>query len=281
MPCGYDTDAEAVGAAAAEQEAGGGKALLSDQASREHPLEAGEYANTWLVDEMAMEPSMRDTDPPPSAPSAGLVDGLRSLVPGALLPPVTLYLHLHQDVLEAGAGPVRFEGVGPVTLGQLRELAGAGCRLTVRPVIDLNHVHPADGYEAPERIREALRLRTPGDVFPFATYTGRRMDFDHTTPYRAVDDGGPPGQTGLANGGFLTRHSHRLRTHGRWQVRQPTPGTYLWRSPHGWHYLVNDTGSHSLGPETFAQTVWEAARGEVDVFPSADEVEVVAYRHAS
>ncbi|HET6626185.1 MAG TPA: hypothetical protein VFG63_07330 [Nocardioidaceae bacterium] len=34
----------------------------------------------------------------------------------------------------------------------------------------------------------------------------------------------------------LVRFHHRLKTHGRWRLRQPEPGTYLWRSPHGWYW---------------------------------------------
>ncbi|MBA3527962.1 MAG: hypothetical protein H0T91_01345, partial [Propionibacteriaceae bacterium] len=40
----------------------------------------------------------------------------------------------------------------------------------------------------------------------------------------------------------------------------PEPGSYLWRSPHGWTYLVNSTGTHQLGNTSFAQTIWRAAQ---------------------
>jgi hypothetical protein len=42
-------------------------------------------------------------------------------------------------------------------------------------------------------------------------------------------------------------------------VRQPEPGSWLWRSPHKRIYLVNATGTHPLGDTKFAQTVWQAA----------------------
>ena len=56
-----------------------------------------------------------------------------------------------------------------------------------------------------------------------------------------------------------TRTNHNQKTHGGWQVRQPEPGTWLWRSPHGRIYLVNATGTHPLGDTPYAQTIWDAA----------------------
>ena len=47
---------------------------------------------------------------------------------------------------------------------------------TVKPVIDLAGQVPVDGYEVPDRLREAAHLRTPCDVFPYATNTGRRKE---------------------------------------------------------------------------------------------------------
>ena len=39
---------------------------------------------------------------------------------------------------------------------------------------------------------------------------------------------------------------HRIKTHGDWQVKQPFPGLYLWRDPHGATYLVDHTGTRRL-----------------------------------
>jgi len=50
-------------------------------------------------------------------------------------------------------------------------------------VLDLARQAPVDAYEIPDRLREAVRLRTPADTFPYASNTGRRMDPDHTDPY--------------------------------------------------------------------------------------------------
>jgi hypothetical protein len=73
------------------------------------------------------------------------------------------------------------------------------------------------------------------------------------------DRGGPPGQTRLGNLGPHIRRHHNQKTNGRWQVRQPEPGTWLWRSPHRKIYLVNATGTPPLGHTPYAQTIWDAA----------------------
>jgi hypothetical protein len=45
----------------------------------------------------------------------------------------------------------------------------------------------------------------------------------------------------------MTTGHHRIKTHGRWQVKQPFPGIYVWRDPHGAFYLVDHTGTRRLG----------------------------------
>ncbi|HCB07627.1 MAG TPA: hypothetical protein DEQ43_25810, partial [Nocardioides bacterium] len=42
-------------------------------------------------------------------------------------------------------------------------------------------------------------------------------------------------------GWTLTRPASPVGTFGRWQVRQPFPGIYLWRDPHGVYYLIDHT----------------------------------------
>jgi hypothetical protein len=126
-------------------------------------------------------------------------------------------------------------------------------------VIDPADTAPVDGYEIPHRIREAVRLRNIADVFPYGSNLSAAMDLDHTRPWRSPDHGGPPEQTGPGNLGPLSRTVHRAATSGRWRKRQPDPGTYLWRSPHGWIYLVTNHGTLSLGHSAFAEQVWRAA----------------------
>ena len=161
----------------------------------------------------------------------------------------------------ARGGLARVEDVGPVLLSRLRQLLGDRCQVLLKPVIDLNDTPaPVDSYEIPARIAEHLRLRQPVDVFPYAAGGSRRTDLDHSVAYRHPDHGGPPGQTGVGKLGPLVRYHHRVRTHGRWRLRQPEPGVDLWRCPNGRIYLVNATGTHPLGNADFAHQIWRAAK---------------------
>jgi Domain of unknown function (DUF222) len=168
--------------------------------------------------------------------------------PRKLLPSVTVYLHLYARTDTGQVGPVaRWEGEAPVTTEYVRDILGPACQLVVKPVIDLNAMAPVDAHEIPDRHREAVHLRTPADVFPYASNTTRTQQIDHTSPYLSPDHGGPPGQTTLENLGPMTRFHHRIKTHGTWQVKQPFPGIYLWRDPHSRTYLVDHTGTRPLG----------------------------------
>jgi hypothetical protein len=159
----------------------------------------------------------------------------------------------------------RVENVGPILLSRLRLLLGEHCTIHLKPVIDLPAGHtPIDAYEIPASLREQLQLRYPADAFPYAAAVSRSIDIDHTIPYLSPDRGGPPGQTRLGNLGPHVRRNHNQKTHGRWQVRQPEPGTWAWRSPHGKIYLVNTTGTHPLGDTEFAQAIWHAAAGRLE-----------------
>ncbi|MGI8456703.1 MAG: HNH endonuclease signature motif containing protein [Propionibacteriaceae bacterium] len=131
--------------------------------------------------------------------------------------------------------------------------------ITVRPVASPEHCYPADSYEIPPRVRDAIRYRNPADVFPWASGTGPAMDLDHTRPYRSLEHGGPPGQTSVDNLGPVVRRHHQSKTQGRMRLRQPAPGVYLWRTTHGYTCLVTSTGTWDLGRTPTADALWRAA----------------------
>ncbi len=181
-------------------------------------------------------------------------------------PKAVLYVHMTKESLDSGDGVARVEGIGPVTLDQAKRWLG-DCAVTLKPVIDVAGIAPVDAYELPDQMREAVQIMTPADTFPYASCLSRTMDNDHTIPYLPMvstsstggdstsstagdstngSGGGPPGQTGIGKLGPLTRRHHRIKTHSRWQVKQPFPGIYLWRSPHGRYWLVDHTGTHRL-----------------------------------
>ncbi len=209
-------------------------------------------------------PTSTAVEPMPDPPVGGEHRSLQILPspfgPERARPRAVVYVHLSAEALTAGTGIARVENVGPILLNRLRLLLGDHCTINLKPVIDLPSGHtPIDAYEIPASLREQLQLRYPADVFPYAAAVSRSIDIDHTIPYLSPDRGGPPGQTRLGNLGPHVRRHHNQKTHGRWQVRQPEPGTWLWRSPHGRIYLVNGTGTHPLGDTPYAQTIWDAA----------------------
>ena len=168
-----------------------------------------------------------------------------------------LHYHLSDLAIRDSHGLTRpGDHSDPISLQALRDwLTDTGCPITVRPILDPATVPAADRYEIPTRLRAALAVRDIADVFPYGSLT-RRIDIDHTTPY---DPNGPPGQTNLANTGPLARFSHRASTHGGWRKRQPDPGTYLFRSPHGWLWIVTNQGTLNLGHTAYSQAIWRAA----------------------
>jgi hypothetical protein len=160
-------------------------------------------------------------------------------ITGVKAPRVKVYLHLTPD------SPIaRMEGHGPVTTSYVRHLIARVIdepgKVRVVPVIDLAGQTPVDAYEAPARLREAVHLLHPADVFPYAANTTRKVDLDHQDPYA---QGGP---TALINLGPLVRTHHRIKTHDNWDVRQPFPGIIVWRDPYGAHYLVDQTGTRQI-----------------------------------
>jgi hypothetical protein len=86
---------------------------------------------------------------------------------------------------------------------------------------------------------------TPADTFPFSSSLSPDQ-IDHTEPYRHGPEAVGAGQSRLGNYGPMSTPHHRLKTFGRWTVKQPFPGIYLWRDPHGQHYLVDHTGTRTL-----------------------------------
>lgn len=156
-------------------------------------------------------------------------------------PEIQLYVHVAEETLLTGRGTVRVEGVGALAATMLTYLIGhRRVRLTpvVRPYADL----ASDSYEIPERIRRQVLLRDQLEVFPYSSRSARGADLDHTESYRP----GLRRQTRAGNLGPLSRKVHRGKTHGGWQLSQPTPGVFCWRSPAGFDYRVSPSGTSRL-----------------------------------
>jgi len=189
---------------------------------------------------------------------ADLLPALEAADPERFRPKVHLYVHLSDLALTGLAAPVaRVEGVGPILADHA---LFDGCRVVVKPVIDLDDRVDLNCYEHPTALRERRTLATPGDCFPFAGAVpglAGRVDLDHSTPY---DPTGPPGQTGMHNSGPLGRRHHRWKTHAGYHARQCGTARWVWQTPHGRYYLVDHRGTHPLDPSEGA-LVFDAPRG--------------------
>jgi len=152
-----------------------------------------------------------------------------------------VYVHLTDQTLATGTGVLRVENLGPLLADQLAELIGHRPYI-VKPVIDLNRKISVDAYEIPARIRERIKLTYPVEQFPYGTaHTTNTTDLDHIQPYDLL---GPPRQTSTTNLAPLRRFTHRLKTHGRWQVRRLEDGALEWTSPHRFTFRVDHNGTH-------------------------------------
>lgn len=184
-----------------------------------------------------------------------VLEGLSKRAWDRLRPRTVLYVHLAEEAVNGvgrtevarveGAGPA----AGPMTLEDLKSWLRSE-RVTVRPVLDPTGATPVDSYEIPAHLREALTLLQPYEVFPYGTRATREADLDHTDPYAPPDDGGPPGQTRLDNLGPLGRGHHRAKTFGGFELHQPLPGMYLWRTPTGHWFQVDQRGTHPMSRGT-------------------------------
>ncbi|MCW2819749.1 MAG: endonuclease, partial [Marmoricola sp.] len=121
--------------------------------------------------------------------------------------------------------------------------ANPDTQITVRPVIDIEHLVHVEAYEVPDRLQEQAQLRDHTCVFPWCSAPARRCDCDHVIAHA---DDGPTCSRNLAP---LCRRHHRLKTHATWTYTSISPGTYLWSSPHGYQFLRDHTGSHDVTTE--------------------------------
>ncbi|WP_183100054.1 HNH endonuclease signature motif containing protein [Nocardioides pelophilus] len=165
---------------------------------------------------------------------------------------VELFVHLTDTALTGISTGVRTgcSTVGrlgntqtPVSVEQIRQwCAQPGTSVIVRPVIDLDDHVPVDSYEIPDRLRRRVELRDHTCRAPHCNRRAERCDLDHAHPHAAG------GSTCPCNLVPLCRRHHRAKTFGYWRYVIIQPGTYLWSSPHGQHWLVDHTGTRVLDP---------------------------------
>ena len=160
---------------------------------------------------------------------------------------VVLHVHLeHAAVLGAGAGGLARvqETPGPVTAEQVRAWCGRpDAQIIVQPVLDLaDHIH-VNAYQASARLKLQTQLRDGTCVFAFCFRPAEQCDCEHRVPH---EDDGP---TCSCNQAPCCRRHHRAKTTGGWTYVTVEPGVYLWRSPLGYQFLRDSTGTLDVTPD--------------------------------
>ena len=161
---------------------------------------------------------------------------------------MVLHVHLSESAIR-GQDPVgRSERRDrPMLVQQIRDWCGReDTHLTVLPVVDLEAHHSVGSYEIPDRLAAVVDERDKTCVFPWCSRPARRCDHDHNV----ADSVG--GATCSCNIAPLCRHHHRMKTHTAWSYVTVEPGVYLWRSPHGYAFLRDHTGTLDVTPDVSA-----------------------------
>ena len=173
-----------------------------------------------------------------------MVDGTTA-ANSVFTPKTQVYVHMHMDNLDDWENLARVELLGPVLISQIADIT-KGSRVKLTPVVHCGSAGTTvDSYEIPDRIRRQVLAREPHDVFPWASTPSRRLDLDHTIPYKP----GQTGQTRPDNLGPLSRKAHRIKTHADWKLTQPEEGIYIWESAAGQKVQVDATGTHPIKPD--------------------------------
>jgi len=158
---------------------------------------------------------------------------------------VVLHVHLeHAAVLGAGGLARVHETPGPVTAEQIRSWCGnPDTHVTVQPVLDVaEHIH-VNSYQASARLKLQTQLRDLICAFPFCFRPAEACDCEHRVSH---EDGGP---TCTCNQAPACRPHHRAKTTGGWSYITVEPGVYLWRSPLGYQFLKDHTGTLDVTPD--------------------------------
>lgn len=166
-----------------------------------------------------------------------------------------IIVHLDGNTLaDPTTGVATLDRWGHVLLPHLENLL-AGHQIRVRPVIAGADLPPVDAYEVPEAMWLAVQARNRFDVFPYGSREARSCQADHTRRFDHHNKTGT-GQTRPGNLGPLSGFTHRLKTHGGWQLTQPAPGYFLWRSPLGYEYAVTPHGTTMINRPPPRQREW-------------------------
>ncbi|MFS8097783.1 HNH endonuclease [Lentzea alba] len=127
--------------------------------------------------------------------------------------------------------PGELAGHGPITADLARELAGDATwrRLLTDPVTGEPLEFGTSTYRPPKALKRFVWIRDQTCRFPGCMRQAHKSELDHTVPF-------PLGSTSEANLGPFCKHHHRVKHRTAWEVTQPKPGRFCFRSPAGKKY---------------------------------------------
>ena len=121
--------------------------------------------------------------------------------------------------------------------------ANPDAQITVQPVLDLaEHIH-VNSYQASARLKLQTQLRDGTCVFAYCFRPAEDCDCEHRVPHDQTT-----GPTCSCNQAPCCRRHHRAKTTGGWTYITVEPGVYLWRSPLGYQFLRDHTGTLDVTP---------------------------------
>jgi hypothetical protein len=150
--------------------------------------------------------------------------------------------------------PGELDGFGPIPASVARRLAAGGTwrRILTDPATGRVLDYGRTRYRPPQDLIDHVIARDRTCRGIGCDRPARSCQIDHTIPY-------PDGPTAESNTGPFCDRQHLFKTHGGWQVSQPTPGQFAWRTPTGHTYtkhpdpigpIIDDGREHDNGPPT-------------------------------
>ena len=130
---------------------------------------------------------------------------------------------------DPGEDPGPREGPGPPFPPSMRAWL-AGVSLAWLETGECSHCRESPGYRPSRNLAHLIQVRQVTCTAPGCRHPAASCDFEHTVPYHQG------GRSCECNGGPCCRRHHRAKQASGWQLSQPSPGVFVWSTPHGRRY---------------------------------------------
>jgi Domain of unknown function (DUF222) len=137
----------------------------------------------------------------------------------------------YSTLIGLSEAPGELDGYGPLPASVARRIAADGVwrRILTDPVNGRVLDYGTTRYRPPQELVDYVIARDRTCRGIACSRPARSCEIDHTIAY-------PDGPTADWNLGPFCGRQHLFKTHGGWQVSQPSPGYFVWRTPTGHTY---------------------------------------------